>query len=118
MKLFLAAMPVLILLSACSTKNPPTRDISNAKMALVKAESEEVKRYASDDLVRIKMKYQNLQKLMHEKRYEEAKYLAQEIQADARFLQMKSQRIMMEKRVKKLEGDIHRITKDFIQIKE
>ena len=118
MKLFLVTVSILLLLAGCSTKTPPNTDISNAKMALVKAESKDAKLYVPDDLVRIKVKYQNLQKLMHEERYEEAKFLAQEIQADARLLQMKSERIMIEKRVKKLQGEINLINKDFTSIKE
>jgi len=118
MKLFLAIISMFFLLGGCSTKTPPTTDVSNAKMALVKAESRDAKIHAPDDLVRIKVKYQTLQRLMHEERYEEAKFLAQEIQADARLLQMKSERIMIEKRVKKLQGEINLINKDFTSIKE
>ena len=87
MKIFLTAVTVLFLLVGCSTKTPPLKDISNAKMALIKAQSQDAKSHAPDDLVRIKAKYQNLQRLMHEERFEEAKFLAQEIQADARLLE-------------------------------
>jgi len=118
MKIFLLSLCALFLLDACSRKNPPTTDISNAKMALIKAESQDAKMQAPDDLALIKTKYQNLQALMQNKRYEEAKFLAQEIQADSRLLEKKSQRIMMEKRVKKLQGEINVITKDFTEIKE
>ncbi len=118
MKIFLASLSLIFFLGGCSTKTPPSTDISNAKMALVKAESQDAKTYAPDDLVRIKVKYQTLQKLMQEERYDEAKFLAQEIQADARLLEKKSQRIMIERRVKKLQGEINVITKDFTQVKE
>ncbi len=118
MKIFLATIFLFFVLVGCSSKNPPSTDISNAKMALVKAESEDAKKYAPDDLLRIKVKYQNLQKLMHEERYDEAKFLAQEIQADARLLEKKSQRIMIERRVKKLQGEINLINKDFTEVKE
>lgn len=118
MKIFLTSMMALLLFVGCSTKVPPTNDISNAKMALVKAESTDAKTHAPDDLVRIKVKYQNLQRLMQEERYEEAKFLAQEIQADARVLEKKSQRVMVERRVKKLSGEINTINKDFTSVKE
>ena len=118
MKLFLLTVTVFFFLVACSTKNPPTTDISNAKMALVKAEGMDAKRYASDDLVRIKVKFQNLQRLMQEEHYAEAKFLAQEIQADARLLEKKSQRVRLEAEVKKLQGEINVINKDFTQIHE
>ena len=118
MKMFLATISLLFFLGACSTKTPPSTDLSNAKMALVKAESQDAKRYAPDDLVHIKVKYQTLQRLMQEERYDEAKFLAQEIQADARLLEKKSQRIMIERRVKKLQGEINVINKDFTHLKE
>ncbi len=118
MKIFLTSVAALIVFTGCSTKVPPMSDISNAKMALVKAESTDAKTHAPDDLVRIKVKYQNLQRLMHEERYEEAKFLAQEIQADARVLEKKSQRVMVERRVKKLQGEINVINKDFTSVNE
>ncbi len=117
-KKFLSSMSVLLLLAGCSTKIVPTKDISNAKMALIKAESQDAKTYAPDDLVRVKVKYQNLQRLMHEERYEEAKFLAQEIQADARLLEKKSQRIEVQNKAKKLSGEINTINKDFTQIRD
>ena len=116
MKSFLLGVTVLFYFAGCSTKVAPLKDLSNAKMALIKAESEDASVYASDDLVRVKMKYQNLQRLMHEERYEEAKYLAQEIQADARLLEKKSQRIGIETRIKKLQGEINVINKDFTEV--
>lgn len=116
MKIFLATIFLFIVLFGCSSKNPPSIDISNAKMALVKAESKDAKTYAADDLVGIKVKYQNLQKLMHEERYDEAKFLAQEIQADSRLLEIKSQRLMIEKDLKRLQGEINLITKEFTQV--
>ncbi len=116
-KLFMYVF-LLLFFVACATKTPPTTDISNAKMALVKATSENAKRYASEDVARLNGKYKKLQALMAQKRYEQAKFLAQEIQADARLLEQKSERIMMEKRVQKLQGEINRINKDFTAIKE
>ncbi len=118
MKIFLTSVATLLLFVGCSTKVPPTADISNAKMALVKAESTDAKTYVPDDLVRIKVKYQNLQRLMQEERFDEAKFLAQEIQADARVLEKKSQRVMIERRVKKLKGEINTINKDFTEVRE
>jgi len=118
MKTFLLASAVLLSFSACSTKVAPLRDVSNAKMALIKAESQNAKVHALDDFVHIKMKYENLQKLMHEERFDEAKFLAQVIQADARLLEKKSARIMIEKEFKKLQGEINVINKDFTEIKD
>ena len=118
MKIFLFALSFLFLLGGCSTKNPPLRDISNAKMALVKAEGSEAAQYAPKSLTMIKGKYKKLQELMAKKDYNEAKFLAQEIQADARLLEQTSQKVMLEKKVKKLQGEINLITKDFAEVKE
>ncbi len=103
MRAILLTVTVLLSLVGCSTKNPPLRDISNAKMALIKAESDAAKRYASDALVDVKVKYQSLQRLMQEKRFEEAQFLAQEIQADARLLQERASRMELEEQVKELQ---------------
>ncbi len=118
MRIFLLTVTAVFFLVACSTKNPPLTDISNAKMALVKAEGLDAKRYAPDDLVRIKVKFQNLQRLMKEERYDEARFLAHEIQADARLLEKKSERVRLEEEVKKMQGEINVINKDFTQIQE
>jgi len=118
MKVFLLSVTTVLFFVACSTKNPPTTDISNAKMALVKAEGMDAQRYAPDDLVRIKVRFQNLQRLMQEERYGEAKFLAQEIQADARLLATKTQRVRLGAEVKKLQGEINGINKDFTHIQE
>jgi hypothetical protein len=117
-KVFISTLSFVVLFVGCSTKNPPLTDISNAKMALVKAEGNEAATYAPKTLSKIKAKYQRLQALMAKKRYEEAKFLAQEIQADARLLERESQRLMLEKKIKKLQGEINLITKEFAEVRE
>jgi hypothetical protein len=117
-KIWISALLFFVLFVGCSTKNPPLTDISNAKMALVKAEGSEAATYAPKSLSKIKAKYAQLQALMAKKRYEEAKFLAQEIQADARLLEKRSQSKMLEKELKKLQGEINLITKEFTEVRE
>ena len=118
MKILIPFLLWVWMLTGCSQKNPPLTDISNAKMALVKVDNSPAKRYAPKLFTTIQKKYQKLQLLMKQKEYEKAQFLAQEIQADARLLEKRSQRVMLEKDAKKVEGEINLITKDFAEIRE
>ena len=118
MKIFTVLSVLMFFIAGCSAKKPPLTDISNAKMALVKVDVPESASTAPKLLATLKSKFKNLQALMKAKRYEEAQFLAQEIQADARLLEKKSQHLLLEKEAQKLQGEINLITKDFAQIRE
>ncbi len=118
MQIIISIVVLVLFLSGCSTKNPPLTDLSNAKMALVKVDTAQTKKAAPQALSALQAKYKILQGLMKDKEYDKARFLAQEIQADARLLEKKSERIMLEERVRKMQGEINLINKDFTQIKE
>jgi hypothetical protein len=118
MKLFYLLILIFTLFFGCSTKKPPLRDISNAKMALVKADNERVRKYEESKLKNLQKKFQTLKLLMNEKRYDEAKFLAQEIQADARVLEKKVALKAIKEEIKSKNGEINMIKKEFSTIKE
>lgn len=118
MKQIIASLIFFLIFIGCSTKSAPMTDVSNAKMALIKAEGKNAKVYSPQALSSLKKKFQHLQTLMQSKKYEEAKFLAQKIQADARVLEKKSERIKREKVLKALQGEINLIKKEFISVQE
>ena len=116
MKIILLNVTALMVLTACATKVIPTIDISNAKMALIKVETSDAKKYVPKELAKIKTKYQKLQSLIQEEAYDAGKFLAQEIQADARVLEKKVLKVQRENEVKKLQGEINTLKKDFTHV--
>jgi hypothetical protein len=118
MKLFYIVSLIFVLFFGCSAKKPPLRDISNAKMALVKADNDKVKKYEAMKLINLQKKFSALKELMNQKRYEEAKFLSQEIQADARVLEKKVALKEANEAIKSKNGEINLINKNFTQIKE
>ncbi len=116
--MLLLGIVTMLFLSACASKTVPETDISNAKMALIKAQESGATTYAKDALEKIQKKYQHLQELLKKRRYDEAKFLAQEIQADARLLEKESHTRQLEEKVKKLQGEINLLTHEFTEIKE
>ena len=118
MKLFYLIILVFTLFFGCSAKKPPFRDISNAKMALVKADNKRVKKYEESKLKNLQKKFQTLKLLMNEKRYEEAKFLSQEIQADARVLQKKVALKVAKEAINSKNSEINMINKESTKIEE
>lgn len=104
MILFLRILLFLVFVSGCATKSLPKSDISNAKMAIAQSDNKIVRTYAKKELQKLKQKYKKLDTLLKEKRYKEAKFLAQEIQADSMLLQKKASVIELEKKVKTKEN--------------
>lgn len=114
--LFLAAMVVIC--SGCAGSTPPLQDMKIAKMALLNAdeaqESTEASRYfklARKELIEAQQK-------MQEKRYDEARYLAQKATADARLAKIKAENEALRHEVEKLEGELRRLQGTFATIEK
>ena len=118
MKRFYLFSMFCVILLGCSSKNPPLRDISNAKMALVRADTSDSNIYEPQMLKNIKIKYKALQNLMIKEEYKSAKYLAQEIHADARVLEKRSSLRAIQGKIKSKEGEINLIKKEFTHVNE
>ncbi len=106
MKYFYLSLVLVLFFAGCSQKSLPKRDISDAKMAIAKADNAKVRKYLPKMLKRTKKKYKRLQKLITNKEYERAKYLAEEIQADSRVMIKKSSVISLEHKIKEQQEDM------------
>ncbi len=102
----------------CVAQKPPIHDISNAKISLIKAENSKADKYASHEFSDAKSKLVKSENLMKKGDYKKAKLFAQKASADARVATQKAKKELLEEEVKKLEGEINMITKDFVQIEE
>ena len=114
--LFLAVM--ILVYSGCAETTPPLQDMKIAKMALLNAdeaqESTEASRYfklAQNALIKAQQK-------MQEKRYDEARYLAQKATADARLAKIKAENEALQHEVEKLEGELRRLQGTFATIEK
>ena len=77
-----------MLIFGCSVNSVPKRDISNARLAIAKVDTKEIRRFNKKELKRIKQKFKKLNQLLKQKKYLDAKYLAREIEADARLIEV------------------------------
>jgi len=84
--LYFLLVPLLV---GCSAMKPPLKDISNAKLAMVKIDNKKTKTYFPKELKKLKYQFKMMQNFMNDKRYKDAKFLAQEIRTDSILLQKK-----------------------------
>ncbi len=107
-KLYIVLFSLLFLMG-CATKSIPAKDISDAKLALAKLDITGIKSYFPKESQKIKRKYALLKELLAQKRYDEAKFLSQEIVADYRVLEMRAKKEALEGKRKKLQEDFEEI---------
>lgn len=100
----------------CSAQKPPIHDISNAKISLIKAENAKAEKYASEEFSEAKSKLVKSENLLKNREYKKAKLFAQKASADARVATQKAKRELLKEEVKKIEGEINMVTKDFVEI--
>ncbi len=93
----------------CSTKTLPTKEISNAKVALAKLDLSDAKKYYPKESEEIKRRYLVLKKLMADERYRDAKFLAQEIVADYRVLEIKTKKRSLKNRLSMVDDSSEEI---------
>ncbi len=108
----------IFFLFGCVAQKAPIHDISNAKISLIKAENSKAQKYAPQEFSDAKSKLIKSESLMKNGDYKEAKLFAQKASADARVAKQKAKKEFLEEEIKKLEGEINLITKDFAQIEE
>jgi hypothetical protein len=81
-------------------------------MAIAQADNKKVRVYTPRLLKKVRSKYKKLNLLIKEKRYEEAKFLAQEIQADSMLMQKKASLLELQKNVKLKEEKLKSLLLD------
>ncbi len=105
-----------LFLGGCAGSTPPVQDLKTAKMALVNAqeaaESAEAKSYYESAEKYLK----EAQKMMQEKSYDEARYLAQKATADARVAKIKATNALLQKKVDALDLELKKLKQDFVTI--
>ncbi len=109
---YLSFFIISFFIISCATKSIPSRDLANAKMAIAQADNKKVRVYTPRLLKKVRSKYKKLNLLIKEKRYEEAKFLAQEIQADSMLMQKKASLLELQKNVKLKEEKLKSLLLD------
>jgi len=103
MKLSFYLLFMIFFFIGCAKDDIPKRDISNAKMALAQSDNSIVKEYAPQKLKKLKTKYKELDRLINQKKYEEAKFLAQDIQIQSLLIQKEASINKLSKKIKNKE---------------
>ncbi len=101
---------------ACSSKNPPLQDISDAKMAILDAKSADAKTLAPKMFKNSVEKYKIMQEFMKKEKFVEAKYAAQKAYIQAKLANLLSKNAKTKKSVDDLKSEINIIKKDFATI--
>lgn len=113
-RIFLLSLGTLMFVFlGCASKNPPLQDISDAKMAILDAKDAGAKTLAADMFKNAEQKYQNMQKLMQEEKYIDAKYAAQKAYIQAKLANTLSKNVKTQQEVDELMSEIRVIKKDF-----
>ncbi len=80
----------VIVLSGCASKNPPLDKISSAESAINRASDNKAQIYAPLELKIAKEKLEKAKTLLKDKKYEDAKMIAEEAKVDAELAEEKS----------------------------
>jgi len=88
--LYICLLSSTLFFYGCAEYSVPKRDLSDARLALAKVDTKQMRRYNKNELKKIKLKFKKLDELISKKRYLDAKYLAREIEADARLLEVEA----------------------------
>jgi hypothetical protein len=103
----------------CSQKvAPPKSDISNAKIALMKAKDGGASSLAPKEFDRAKEYFDKTGILMKQKKYKKAEQTSQKSYINAKVADAKAKNVKLEKEIQKLKGDINLVNRDFAEIKE
>lgn len=95
-----------IVIVGCASIPPPTEQIAVAKSALASAASAGGSEYASVEMASAQEKLDRAQKAMEKEDYENARWLAEQAQADARLAEKKAQSAKAQKAANVIQDDI------------
>ncbi len=98
----IVAVSVVLFIGGCSSKSVPMDTISSAESAINRASENKAEVYAPLELRIAKEKFEKAKELLKDKKYEEAKMLAEEAEVDARLAEEKSRT----KEAKKIADEI------------
>lgn len=95
-----------IVIVGCTSIPPPTEQIAVAKSALASAASAGGSEYASVEMSAAQEKLDRAHKAMEKEDYENARWLAEQAQADARLAEKKAQSAKAQKAASVIQNDI------------
>ncbi len=108
----------ILMLGGCAAKKPPLEDISNAKIALLKAKDADAKRLSPKTFALAQEQFQQSKISMDNKAYEEARQAAQKAYITAKLAEKKAQNAKAQMEVDKLSSEVKTLQKEFMTIKE
>ena len=95
-----------IVIVGCASMPPPTEQIAVAKSALASAASAGGSEYASMEMNSAQEKLDRAQQAMKKEDYENARWLAEQAQVDARLAEKKAQSAKAQKAASVIQNDI------------
>lgn len=105
-----------VLIAACATVPPPTEQIAVSKSAIANAISAGGNEYAAVEMKSAQEKMDRAARAMQTEDYENARWLAEQAQADARLAEKKAQSAKAQKAANVMQEDI-RVLRDEINRK-
>lgn len=102
--------------SGCSSKQPPMSDITNAKMALLKAKEANAYTLAPNAFSAAETAFKQSAEAMDQSDYERAKFAAQKAQLSAALASKKAKNTLLAQERDKLKAEINVISKEFTTV--
>lgn len=109
----LICMGLLIssLLIACAS-TPPSKTLPQSKVAVSSVDHTNYRKHLSSDVDAVKAKLKQAQSLEADKQHGPAEQLAQQILVDVELIQIKTQRLNVEREVKQIESSIANLNQE------
>ncbi|MCH9812485.1 MAG: DUF4398 domain-containing protein [Epsilonproteobacteria bacterium] len=114
--LFFVLIIAVLALNGCASKQPPLEDISNAKIALLKAKDAEAGVLSPNTFALAKKQFSVSKTHMDKEEYEEAKYAAQKAYMSAKLATQKAKNAKVQKQVDQLNDEVNSIKQEFTTI--
>lgn len=99
------------LLLACAS-TPPSKTLPQSKVAVSSVDHTNYRKHLSSEVDAVKAKLKHAQSLESEKQHGSAEQLAQQILVDVELIQIKTQRLNVEREVKEIESSIANLNQE------
>ena len=99
------------LLLACAS-TPPSITLPQSKVAVSSVDHTNYRKHLSSDIDAVKAKLKTAQTLESEKQHEKVEQLAQQILVDVELIQIKTQRLNIDQKVKQIEDSIANLNEE------
>ena len=106
-----ALLVLSCLLSACAS-SPPSKTLPQAKVAVTSVDHANYRKHVSNEIDAVKTKLSQAQKLEANKDHMQSEQLAQQILVDVEWIQIKTQRLIVDGEVKQLEDSISNLNEE------